>query len=342
MNKNGLMDSELMKSLLNEPALLSQIGDMIQKAAVVNGTYTFSPATRSIFVAENLDYVIKLIIPTSTPIRNLMPRSKGAGQATAWEQLTSTLDPSATGTGTSAFFADAGTPGETTQTYVVKTAAYKLLGRKLSVGLHFLAASQSNPAGDAETNMLRIKTLEVMLGEEWGIINADSGVDSNAFDGLLKQIVTNSGTAGLLTASGVAGYDQTLFNLGGGATHLFLSARQKRGLSDELQNSGSVQRIVTTNPATGAVANANVKSIISPSTENEIGLVTSRYMGSWGILGSMTSAAGEAWVDMQDLIPMIKLDVPVTTFAKDSFIVESTVLRLMAEPYWYKIGGLGQ
>jgi len=340
--KNGFMDSELMKSMLNDPQILSQIGDMIQKSSVTAGTYTFSPATRSVFVAENLDYVIKLIVPTSTPIRNLMPRSKGMGQATAWEQLTSPLDPSALGTGTSAFFADAGTPGETTQTYVVKTAAYKLLGRKLSVGLQFIAASQSNPAGDAETNMLRIKTLEVMLGEEWGIINADSNVDSNAFDGLLKQIVTNSGTAGLLTASGVASYDQTLFELGGGATHLFLSARQKRGLSDELQNSGSVQRIVTMNPATGAVANANVKSIISPATENEIQLVTSRYMGSWGILGSMTSAAGENWVDMQDLIPMIKLDVPVTTFAKDSFIVESTVMRLMAEPYWYKIGGLGQ
>lgn len=342
MNKNKMMDSDLMKSMLNSPDLLQQIGDMIAKAAVTSGTYTFSPATRSIFVAENLDYVIKLIIPTSTPIRNLFPRSKGAGQATAWEKLTSALDPSATGTGTSAFFADAGTPGETTQTYVVETAAYKLLGRKLSVGLQFLAASQNNPVADAETNLLRIKTLEVMLGEEWGIINADSAVDSNAFDGLLKQITTNSGTAGLLTASGVAAYDQTLFNLGGGATHLFLSARQKRGLSDELQSSGSVQRIVTMNPAGGAVANANVKSIISPATENEIQLVTSRYMGAWAILGTMTSPAGEAYADMQDLIPMIKLDVPVTTFAKDSFIVESTVLRLMAEPYFYKIGGLGQ
>ena len=339
--KNGLMDSELMKSMLNSPELLANIGDMLQKASVTASTYTFSPATRSVFVAENLDYVMKLIVPTSTPIRSLMPRSKGMGQATAWEQLTSALDPSATGTGASAFFADAGTPGETTQTYVVKTAAYKLLGRKLSVGLNFLAASQSNPAGDAETNMLRIKTLEVMLGEEWGIINADSAVDTNAFDGLLKQIVTNSGTAGLLTASGVAGYDQTLFNLGGGATHLFLSARQKRGLADDLQASGSIQRIVSVNPATGVVSNQNVKAVLSPSTENEIQLITSRYMGSWAVLGTMYSPAGQAWVDMQDLIPMIKLDVPVTTFAKDSFIIESTVMRLMAEPFFYKIGGLG-
>lgn len=341
MNKEALMDSDLIKSALNDPALLAQIGSMIQKASVTSSTYTFSPATRSIFVAENLDHVMKLIIPTSTPIRNIMPRTAGEGQATAWKQLTSTLDPAATGTGTSVFFADAGTPSETTQTYSVKTAAYKLLGRKLSVGLQFLRASENNPAGDAETQILRIKTLEVMLGEEWAIVNADSSVDSNAFDGLLKQITTNSGTAGLLTASGVAGYDQTLFNLGGGGTHLMLSPRQKRALMDELQGQGSIQRIIVTDQS-AAVANSSVKSIISPVTENEIQLVVSRYMGAWGILGSFTSAAGEAYVDMQDLIPMIKLDVPVTTFAKDSFIVESTVLRLMAEPFFYKVGGLAQ
>ena len=162
------MDDSLLKSALNDPGLLASIGEMIQKASVTTSTYTFSPATRSIFVAENLDEVIKLIVPTATPIRNLFPRSTGTGQASAWKKLTSKLDPSATGTGQSAFFADAGTPGETTQTYVTATAAYKLLGRKLSVGLQHIAASQSNPAGTAEEQMLRVKALEVMLGEEWG------------------------------------------------------------------------------------------------------------------------------------------------------------------------------
>lgn len=339
MEKPQMMDQELLKSVLNNPQILSTIGDYIQKAAVTTGTYTFSPATRSIFVAENLDQVIKLIIPTATPIRNLIPRSKGAGQATAWKKLTSKLDPAATGTGTSAFFADAGTPSETTQTYSVVTAAYKLLGRKLSVGLLHLAASQSNPAGTAEDEMLRIKTLEVMLGEEWAIMNADSAVDTNAFDGMLKQITTNSGSASLLTASGVAGYDQTIFEAGGAGTHLFISPRQKRALMDELQGAGSIQRIVVSDQG-AAMSNLNVKSILSPVTGNEIELVVSRYMGAWAVLATLRSAAGENYVDMQDLIPMIKLDVPVTTFAKDSFVVEATVLRLIAEPYMMKIGGL--
>lgn len=335
-----MMDAELMKSVLNDPGLLAQIGEMISKASVTTGTYTFSPATRSIFVAENLDEVIKLIVPTATPIRNLIPRSKGSGQASAWKKLTSKLDPSATGTGASIFFADAGTPNETSQTYTTATAAYKLLGRKLSVGLLHIAASASNPAGTAEDEMLRIKTLEVMLGEEWGIVNADSNADANAFDGLLKQITTNSGTAALLTASGIAAYDQTIFENGGNATHLLLSPRQKRAIMDELQSSGSIQRIVTDNQGAGSIANLNVRSILSPNTGNEIQFVVSRYMGSWALLLSLTSPAGEAYIDLQDLIPMIKLDVPVTTFAKDSFVVESTVVRVIAEPYQYKIGGL--
>lgn len=334
-----MMDAELIKSTLNDPALLSQIGELIQKASVTTGTYTFSPATRSIFVAENLDEVIKTIVPTATPIRNLLSRSQGSGQASAWKKLTSKLDPSATGTGQQIFFADAGTPNETTQTYTTATAAYKLLGRKLSVGLLHIAASQSNPAGTAEDQMLRIKTLEVMLGEEWAIINADSAVDSNGFDGLLKQITTNSGTAALLTASGVASYDQTIFDAGGNATHLFISPRQRRAIMDELQSSGSIQRVVTMNDS-GRVANLNVRSILSPNTGNEIEMVVSRYMGSWAVLASLRSPAGESYIDMQDLIPLIRLDVPVTTFAKDSFIVESTVLRVIAEPYQYKIGGL--
>lgn len=325
--------------MLNDPALLSQIGEYVQKASVTASTYTFSPATRSIFVAENLDPVIKTIVPTATPIRNLLPRSKGAGQASAWKKLTSKLDPSATGTGSMIFFADAGTPNETSQTYTTATAAYKLLGRKLSVGLQHIAASQSNPGGTAEDEMLRIKTLEVMLGEEWAIVNADSSVDTNGFDGLIKQITTNSGSASLLTASGIAVYDQTIFEAGGNATHLLLSPRQKRAIMDELQSSGSIQRIVTDNNQ-GRVANLDVRSILSPNTGNEIQFVVSRYMGTWALLLSLNSPAGEAYIDMQDLIPMIKLDVPVTTFAKDSFIVESTVCRVIAEPWQYKIGGL--
>jgi len=251
--------------------------------------------------------------------------------------MTSKLDPSATGTGTVITFADGGTPEETSHTFSVVTAAYKLLGRKLSVGLLHIAASKNHVP--VEDELTRIKTLEVMLGEEYLIINGDSNADSNAFDGLLKQITTNSGTASLLTASGIGVYDATLFAAGGISTHCFISPRQSRALSDELQGSGSVQRIVVSDQG-AAVANLRVSEIISPSTGSSIKLIVSRYMGAWAILGAVKSPAGENYVEMEDLIPMVKMDVPVTSFSKDSFVVEATVLKLIAEPYWYKIGGL--
>ena len=337
METRKIVEPEVLKALINEEQTLAQIAEAIRKAAVTTSTYTFSPATRSIFVAENLDPVVKLIVPTATPIRNLLPRKTGRGQATAWKKLTSKLHYGATGTGQKVTFADGGTPAETTQTYSVATAAYKLLGRKVSVGLLHVAASRDYLP--VEDELVRIKTLEVMLGEEELIIDGDSDADSNAFDGLLKQITTNSGTAALLTASGISVYDQTIFEAGGGATHLFLGPRQARALADELQQSGSIQRIIVSDQ-TGAVAYQRVSAIVSAVTGKTIQLVTSRYMGSWAILGQIKTEAGENCVEMEDLIPLIKMDVPTTSFAKDSFIVEATVLKLIAEPYWYKIGGL--
>jgi len=335
MNKN--IDMNLLKGMLGEENTLELLAQALQKAAVTTGTYSFSPSSRSIFVAENLDPIIKLIIPTATPIRSIMPRKAGSGQATAWKKLTSKLDPSATGSGSVITFADAGTPNETTQTYSVATAAYKLLGRKVSVGLLQIAASKNHVP--AEEQLIRIKTLETMLGEEYLIINGDSAADSNAFDGLLKQITTNSGSASLLTASGIGVYDQTVFEAGGVCDHLFIGARQTRALSDELQASGSINRIVVSDQG-AARANLRVTEIVSPVTGQTIKIVTSRYMGSWAVLGAMKSPAGENHVEMEDLIPMIKLDVPNTAFAKTAFIAEATVLKLIAEPYWYKIGGL--
>lgn len=333
MNK----ELDVLKAALNDEQTLAMVQEAIRKATITTGSYTFSPATRSIFVAENLDPIIKLIVPTATPVRSLLPRKTGRGQATAWKKMTSRLDPQVAGTGTSVAFADGGTPNQTSQTYSVATAAYKLLGRKLSVGLLHVAASKDHvPVEDEQT---RIKTLEVMLGEEDMIINGDSAVDANGFDGLIKQITTNSGTASLLTASGVNAYDETIFNLGGVASHLFLGARQSRAMADELQGQGSIQRIVVSDQG-AATAQLKVSKIVSSATGNTIDLVISRYMGAWAVLGTLKSPAGENYVEMEDLIPLVRMDVPVTTFAKDSFIVEASVLKLIAEPYFYKIGGL--
>ena len=97
-----------------------EMQEAIMKAAETIATSTFSPEDRSVFSPENLDEQIKILVPTSTPLRNRIPRKPGKGQATAWKRLTSSLqsgnvEGGAQGTGTSINFADAGEPNENVQ-----------------------------------------------------------------------------------------------------------------------------------------------------------------------------------------------------------------------------------
>src|SRR3990170_7807443 len=192
-------------------AALAQIKDEILKAAETTATYTFSPTTRSVFSPQNLDEKIKFLVPIDTPLRNRFPRVKGSGQIAEWKRMTSAIHsrshPStnvAAGTNTLIAFADAGAPGETSQTYSMTSAAYKLLGRKLEVGGLALAASKGRDGQpDMQAGRERVKIYEVMLGEEELIIAGDTANSSLEFDGLYKQITTNSGSVTFLTASGV-------------------------------------------------------------------------------------------------------------------------------------------
>src|SRR3990167_3942627 len=233
---------------------LQQIKDQLMKAAETTSTYTFSPTTRSIFSPENLDEKIKFLVPIDTPLRNRFPRVKGKGQMAEWKRMTSAvhsrMHPTGNvpaGTATQIAFADAGAPNETTQTYSATSAAYKLLGRKLEVGGLALAASKArNGQPDMQADRERVKMYEVMLGEEELLIAGDVSNSALEFDGLNKQITTNSGNATFLTASGIGSFCQTLYARGGDPTLLLASARQLQALADDLEHSGSIQQRVIT------------------------------------------------------------------------------------------------
>jgi len=333
------------KGLMTDSEFLGQFKAEIEKAAETVATNTFSPADRSIFSPENLEEQVKLLVPTDTPLRNRLARTTGYGQASAWKRMTSKLqtgsDGSGIGTNTTIVFADAGAPSETAQTYDVVTAAYKLLGRKVEVGGLAIAASRGGVAPEANVfeHRQRIKMLEVMLGEEELIIAGNSSSNSLEFDGLGKQITTNSGSAALLTASGINVYNETLFVQGGSPTMLLAGPRQTRALADELQGTGSIQRIIVDNQGNG-IGGVRLRSIINELDGSLIDVVTSRYVGGNAFLLTERSPAGEVWIDMQDLIPMSRVDVPSSNFSSISFVLEATVLRVMGEPYQYEIAGL--
>lgn len=320
----------------NVESTLEQIKDMIAKAAETTTTYTFSPSSRSIFSPQNLDEEIKYLVPTDTPLRNRIPRVPGKGQAASWKTMTSAIHSGISGTSTTIAFSDAGAPSETSQTYSVTTAAYKLLGRKLEVGGLALAASKGNAGQpDMQESRQRVKMYEVMLGEEELLIAGDAATRTTEFSGLNKQITTNSGSSTFVTASGVNSWNQTLYGYGADPTLLVASARQLQALADDLEKSGSIQRVVVAQQ-TGAVGGLALAKIVNSVTQSLIDVKPSRYVGYGGLLLTEKSPAGEVYMETEELIPMSRVDVPSSNFSLIGFVLEAIAFKLFAESFQYK------
>src|SRR3990167_5455359 len=324
---------------------LQQIRQELMKAAETTGTYSYSPTARSVFSPENLDEKIKFLVPIDTPLINRFPRSKGKGQAADWKVMTSNLQskmhPSGNvgaGTATAIGFADAGSPSETTQTYALRSEAYKLLGRKLEVGGMALATSKGRDGEpDMQAGRERAKMYEVMLGEEELIVAGDTDNSALEFDGLNDQITTNSGNQTFLTASGVGAMCRTLFAVGGDPTLLVASARQIQALADDLEHSGGIHRaVVTQGEVAGITGGFALVKLVNPATQSLIDVKPNRFVGYGGVLFTEKNPAGENYIEMEDLIPVSRVDVPSTSFSYVSFILEATVLKVLAEIYQEK------
>lgn len=321
---------------------LNEIKDMIAKAAETTATSTFSPQGRSIFSPENLEEEIKYLVPTDTPLRNRLPRVKGMGQATSWKKMTSKLHsgmhPGDTGSKTTIVFADAGAPGETSQTYSVANATYKLLGRKLEVGGLALAASRGRDGQpDMQKSRERVKMYELLLGEEEMLIAGDADTRTNEFSGLNVEITTNSGSCTFVTSSGVGVWCRTLFGYGAEPNLLVASARQLQALADELEKSGSIQRVVIAQSDLGGVTGGfALAKIVNPVTGSLIEVKPSRFIGYGGLLLTEKSPAGEVWIEAEELIPVSRVDVPSSNFSLISFLIEAMVLKVIGEPFSLK------
>ena len=335
---------ELMKALNANG--FNNAGDFA-KAVETIATSTFDPDTRSIWSPENLDQIVKLIVPQATPLRNRLGRVPGMGQATAWERLTSKLHVrsggnAGIGTNTSIAFADGGEPNETTQTFVVESQAYKLLGRKIQVGGLAIAASKQRPGGDQFEQRRRHKVLEVMLGEEELLIGGDATLNTLEFDGIDKQVTTNSGVRSLRTVSGInLDIANTIYKEGGSPTLLLANARNTKSLSDELQGTGTIQRIVLDDQG-NAVGGMRVSKMVNAIDGTTFDIITSRYTADQAFLLDERSETGENYIEVDELIPLSQIDVPTTTFASTAFVLEALCIKVMAEPYQFKWTGTAQ
>lgn len=328
----------------------AQAREQIMKAAELVSTQTFAPPTRSVFAPENITEDVKLLVPVNTPIRNRTPRVQGFGQAAVFKKLTSKLHANTgaagVGTNTAIAFADGGAPNATSQTYSTVAYPFKLLGRSIEVGGLAIAATRNQLGNNPVTggaNMLdsreRTKAVEVMLGEEELLIGGDVDTSALQFDGLGKQITTNSGNAALLTASGIGNFCNTSYLAGGDPSVLYANARQCRAVADNLEWSGSIQRAFI-NDTGNVTAGYRVSNIINPVTGNVIDLEVSRYVGGDAYLLTERDPAGDNWVQVEELIPMSRVDVPSSNFSQIRFVLEAEVLEVIGEPFQMKIGGL--
>jgi hypothetical protein len=347
MYKEVFRDTKALSKIMRDHKMTSQMlaHKALEKAAEVTTTDTFDPETRSIWSPENLEEEVLLTVPQDTPLRNRIPRELGEGQATAWERLTSKLHvksggAAGIGTNTSIAFADAGAPNETDQDYTVESQAYKLIGRKLEVGGLAIAASRNRKGGNHFDQRFRHKMIEVMIGEEELIIGGDASVNTLEFNGLGKQILTNSGSRSLLTTSGINNdIATTLYKEGGSPELIVANARSMQALSDELQGTGTIQRI-TLDDQGNAVAGLRVSKMINAIDGTVMDLITSRYTADQGFLLQILDKSGKILIDVSELIPMSRIDVPSSNFSDIGFLVQAEALRVWAEPYQYKYTGL--
>ena len=110
-------------------------------------------------------------------------------------------------------------------------------------------------------------------------------------------------------------------------------------LTNDLQGGGSIQRIVVGDQgaATGGV---HLTNVVNPVTGNLIELVTSRYSASFGYLLTVTDITGQNWLEMEDLEPISVYDVPTANHSIISRVYETSVLKVIAENFQYKVGNL--
>lgn len=313
--------------------VLAEVDDAIAKTAVTASTYTFDPPVRSVFSPENLDPIVRILVPTTAPVRAALPRVAGFGQAAGWNQITSRLDNTSAGTNTAISFADAGQPSQTTQTYVFKSAAYKNLGRDVEIGRQQIAANRGGKLEDIRAKQEQVKTVEVLLGEENMLLNGDKSGTATDFDGFHVSFTTNTASGvTYISASGVGKIAKGLFDLGAEApTHWVASARQNQALADDLQGTGSIQRI--TMDQGSAVGGVKVSKIVNPVTGNLIDIVSSRYSGANGYLLTVRDMTGTNWVEVEDLEPLSIYDVPTANHSIVSRVYETCVLKVVGEVY---------
>lgn len=252
-------------------------------------------------VRENLEAEVQVLVPTETPVRNMIARvPEPGGTAVAWRQNTSlgggwgsSFDQVGGGSAAQAFFAEAGTPEEITSVYASKSASFKLLGQKGSVTGFAMAAGRNFM--DQYLRERQNAIMNLMLLEEHALINGSSsstakpwgdGTTAYGFDGLINLIATGNGTpsghvqttVGALTLAHIDGQLVNIWKRGGRELFMLLNAQEIQSLVNLLVASGTIIRTATAGAANEVAARLFVSGYVHPITGEVVKIIPSRFV----------------------------------------------------------------
>lgn len=283
-------------------------------------------------VRENLEAETAVLVPVTTPLRNMLPRVPGAGTAVAWKQVTSlgggwgtSLDQPGGGSAAQIFFGESGAPAELTTVYANKSAGYKLMGQRGSVTGFAMASGANffNQLAQEKTNSI----LNLMLNEEYALISGDAtstsapwgdGTTAFAFNGLINLITTANGTpsaqvqtsVGALTFAHIDAQLTLMWNRGSESPFILVNSQEARSIRNLASNaSNGLYKIVADNNSTNV--GLFVRGYIHPITGEEVPINVSKFVPAgtmlFGSLKGPTPGGGNGNAIQVNVLPQVQL-----------------------------------
>jgi len=301
-----------------------------------------------LLVREDLQAELAIMAPTDTPVRNRLNRIQGNGKAHAWYQLTPTVATEGLFLGTApsnAFFERGGLPNATQASYKYKSAPYVSLGDMIVVS--FFDQMAGATYADVKKLQTKIKMINTALIEEWAIINGDSAANPLQFDGLLKQITSNTVDAlgAPFELEQLTALMQKITLVGGKPQAAVMSYRDNQRFSSEILS--SYYRLFQAGAGALADVPAGVAITKWVSPFGTIDIIGSRFLPNTGVAGDIIIIDDKTVLDdgnavqMVDLMPISSIDLALLQTAYRTIIAEFTVLQMTCEAFQGKIVNVG-
>ena len=297
-------------------------------------------------VREDLEQEVKVALSTETPLRNRLPRTPGYGDAHEFFRVEPTSTSGIKSLGTlfaNMVVADGAIPttvADATMKKIVQT--YKNIADKYSFTYQESAAGRNFE--DVNTRKRKTKISNVMLAEEYYIINGDVDNSAYEFDGLKKQITQTLDyasftptTADLKLMEAIQNCCKTIFDNGGRARAVVLPSGAMVRLIKEIWIKAQIDLGISATEAAGRVG-FQLKSY--DFGFGECDLIVSRYIPYYSYSGSSAwdiYVVDDKTVDSQndgtaiqvvERIPISEVKLGLTALSENTVVFENVLLQI--------------